>query len=483
MNYLLNNIRKGAILFLLLILISCRAEKEKEVEAAFAKVKATDTYFYSEETEESAVIYEVNIRQYSQEGTFQAFTKDIPILKHLGVQVLWVMPIFPISQTKRKGSLGSYYAVSDFTTVNPEFGTVKDVDAMITQAHAHDIAVILDWVPNHTGWDHTWITEHPEWFTQNAMGEIIDPQDPETGESYGWEDVADLNYMSRAMREQMIADLQYWVRVHKVDGFRMDVAHKVPVDFFKTAIDSLEKIKKPLFMLAEAEQADLMDNGFDMHYAWEMHHLLNEMAREEKSVQDFWSLLGRYDQTLGREAINMYFITNHDENSWAGTLGERMPTNKNLFTALTYMLPGMPLIYSGQEYDLDKRLAFFEKDHIPKEKGAYFEFLKRLGHLKNTSKALHGGKNKAALIKVDVDNPSIMAFAREKEGEQLLFIGNFSSEDQQLEMPYVSEMTDALTGKLTGNQRKGYLKPWQFKIMQPITKIDFETRIVPGLHD
>ncbi len=235
------------------MLCSCEFNTPDET-PAFAKAVANTSFQFDETMEESGVIYEVNIRQYSPEGSINAFIQDIPKLKELGVKIIWVMPIFPISETKRKGGLGSYYAVSDFRAINPEFGTLEDVDRMIAVAHSNDIAVILDWVPNHTGWDHTWLKNHKEWYTQNDSGEVVDPIDPETGKSWGWTDVADLNYKNKDMQEQMIADLAYWVRDHKVDGFRMDVAHKVPVPFFKRAIDSLEKIKSPLFMLAEAEQ-------------------------------------------------------------------------------------------------------------------------------------------------------------------------------------------------------------------------------------
>ncbi len=469
------------VLLSVLLIVNYSCKNDTTVDPSFAKAEKTNLTAFDQEKEESGVIYEVNIRQYSPQGTFDAFTKDLPVLKDLGVKILWVMPIFPISEKNRKGQLGSYYAVSDFRNVNPEFGTLEDVDEMIAEAHRNDIAIILDWVPNHTGWDHTWIKEHPEWYTKDVNGNIVDPVNPDTGESFGWTDVADLNYDNMEMRAQMIKDLQYWVREHDVDGYRMDVAHKVPVDFFKTAIDSLEKMK-PVFMLAEAEQHDLMANGFDMHYAWEMHHLFNEMARGEKNVTDFWTQLSRYDQTLGEDDINMYFITNHDENSWAGSLKERMPDNKELFTALTYMLPGMPLVYSGQEYDLDKRLAFFEKDSIPKSKGNYFDLLKRLGELKNNEIALNGGKENAVLIKIDQENPNILSFAREKKGEQLFFYGNFSDLNTKVSLQHEGTFVNQLgeVGKKYNGMDAIDLPAWQFVILKPESTIDFDLPVVPG---
>ena len=222
---------------------------------------------------ENGVIYEVNIRQYSESGTFSAFTKDIPQLKDLGVKIIWVMPIFPISETKRKATggdfasliedeeernkmLGSYYAVSDFTKVNPEFGSIDDFREMIKTAHDNGMFVILDWVPNHTGWDHTWLTTNPEYYTQNEDGEVIDPINPDTGESWGWADVADLNYDNKEMRQEMIEDMLYWIEKENVDGFRCDVASAVPLDFWEQAIPKLRS-KKSLFMLAEADQPNL----------------------------------------------------------------------------------------------------------------------------------------------------------------------------------------------------------------------------------
>jgi glycosidase len=418
--------------------------------------------------EEESVIYEVNIRQYSVEGTFKAFTKDIPTLKELGVTILWVMPIFPISQTKRKGELGSYYAVSDFRKINPEFGSQEDLDALITTAHANGIYVILDWVPNHTGWDHTWLKEHPEWYTQNNKGEIIDPSDPQTGKSYGWEDVADLNYESTQMRTAMIQDLKYWVEKRAIDGFRMDVAHKVPVDFFKSAIDTLEKIK-PVFMLAEAEQTELMDNGFDMHYAWEMHHLMNDVAKGTKTAKDIGEKLLDYEKRLGPDHINMYFVTNHDENSWAGTLAERMPMKKEIFTALTYTMPGMPLLYSGQEYDLNHRLAFFEKDSIPRKKGAYFELLTKLGGLKNSEVSLHGGKNAASFQLLETNDPDVLAFLRMKNGQPLVFVGNFSNVSKTIEPPMEGSFANKMKKETVYSGTDAFaIGAWEFKILEPL---------------
>lgn len=294
----------------------------------------------------NANIYEVNIRQYTPEGTINAFrTGHLERLSEMGVDILWLMPIFPISSTKRKGSLGSYYAVSNFREVNPEFGTLEDVEQLLQEAHDLGMKVILDWVPNHTGWDHVWIKEHPDYYTQKE-GEITDPLNDE-GESHGWTDVADLNYENPELRKTMTTDLLYWVEEIGVDGFRMDVAFLVPEDFWNLTIERLRTVKPDIFMLAEAEEANLrnMEHPFTASYAWSFHHLLNRLAQQEDSLASIDQWLIENEAKFG-QGYNMQFITNHDENSWNGTIEERMGEAANALAVLAFTLEGMPLIYS-----------------------------------------------------------------------------------------------------------------------------------------
>ena len=465
-------------LFIAIAFIACKTDKKTTLTDNTPALKVTSDVM------ESAVIYEANIRQYSPEGTFNAFAKDIPVLKELGVKVIWVMPINPISKIKRKAKgdlftseieneeerkkyLGSYYSVSDYKAINPEFGTMDDFKNLVKTAHKNDIYVIVDWVPNHTGWDHPWIFEHPEWYTQNDKGEIIDPINPDTGESWGWTDTADLNYDNIDMRKEMIADLKFWVENADIDGFRMDVAHKVPPAFFNDAIKEMKTIK-PVFMLAEAEQQELFRNGYDMQYAWEGHHILNQIAKGEKSVTDFDAYMKKQDTLMQRQDYKMNFVTNHDENSWSGTLKERMPKSKKVFTALIYVMPGMPLIYSGQEYDMEHRLKFFEKDEIPKTKGEYFEFLKKLGQLKNENPALNGGENSAAYRRVKTSDNSILAFSREKNGNEVLFVANLSDQEVDFTVENTGTYKDCFSGQIyEGTPESKYkLSPWEFVLMQ-----------------
>lgn len=466
-------------IFTITLLISCKEEK-KASDVNEEPKAVLDIEPISDEVLETAVIYEANIRQYSPEGTFNAFAKDIPVLKDLGVKVIWLMPINPISEVKRKATdgqftseiedknerkkyLGSYYSVSDYRAINPEFGTREDFKNLVKTAHQNGIYVIVDWVPNHTGWDHPWIKAHPDYYTQNEAGEIIDPINPDTGKSWGWTDVADLNYDNMEMREKMISDLKYWLTEADIDGYRMDVAHKVPVDFFEKVTEELNTIK-PVFMLAEAEQPDLMVKAFDMQYGWDVHHIFNKLSKGELTIKAFDEYMVKIDSMYQEDDINMNFVTNHDENSWNGTLKERMPNNKEIFTALTYIMPGMPLIYSGQEYDLEHRLKFFEKDSIPKEKGEYFNLLKKLAGLKNTNPALNGGKNAADYKRLESET-DILMFERSKGDETILFVGNFSDKGNKISMPK-GNFIDFLTGETIEFTGDAFLvESWQYHIL------------------
>lgn len=455
-------IKKIVIALVAINLLGCKNESKSSVEKA-----STEIAKFSPEVEENGIIYEVNIRQYSPGGTFNAFTKDIPQLRELGVKIIWVMPIFPISQTKRKATggddskfasempkeeqhkyLGSYYAVSDFKKVNPEFGTIEDFRNLVKTAHDNGIYVILDWVPNHTGWDHVWIKEHPEYYTKNAKGEIIDPINPETGKSWGWSDVADLNYDNQELRKEMTADMLHWIKNENIDGFRCDVASNVPLDFWQQAIPQLRK-EKNIFMLAEAWEPELLKDGlFDMAYGWEAHHTMNRIAQGKNTVKDWDKFMTEDAKKYEANDILMNFVDNHDENSWNGTVKGRLGKAEEAMTALSYVMPGMPLIYSGNEYGLNHSLKFFEKDSIPKTKGKDWELRAKLGKLKAENLALNGGKSKANYTRIKTDDDAnILAFVREKNGKKVVYIANFSSKPINSKVTITGEFTNYMTGK------------------------------------
>lgn len=463
-------------------LVSCKNEPQQPVQEEV--VQQEQIAPVSNEVMESAVIYEANIRQYSPEGTFDAFTKEIPQLRELGVKVIWLMPIYPISETKRKATgdlsvediedpaerakyLGSYYAISDYTEVNPNFGTKEDLDELVETAHANGMYVILDWVANHTGWDHHWLEEHPEYYTQNEKGEPVDPLNPATGESWGWTDVADLNYDNKELWKDMTAEMKYWIAEHDIDGFRADVAGEVPTEFWEQAIPQLEEIK-PVFMLAESEEKELFHNAFDMGYNWEGHHLMNELAQGKISVDVWDDYMNKIDTTYQEDDYLMNFVTNHDENSWNGTVRERMGEAAEAMVALTYTIPGVPLIYSGQEYDMDKRLLFFEKDTIPKTKGKMWPILVKLGKMKNENPALHGAKEAAPYRRLSTSaDQKILAFERSANGDKVVYVANMSEGPVEFTLelegdyqPYLGQedfRSDASTHKLDS---------WQYVVLR-----------------
>ncbi|MFD2518464.1 alpha-amylase family glycosyl hydrolase [Salinimicrobium flavum] len=474
--------KKISILLLGIIsLASCKNEPKPDLQEQTAVEENLEV---SNEALESAVIYEANIRQYSPEGTFDAFTEDIPKLKELGVKVIWLMPVYPISETKRKATgdlsvediedpeerkkyLGSYYAISDYTGINPNFGTREDFDELIKTAHENGMYVLLDWVANHTGWDHKWLTEKPEFYTQNEHGEPVDPLNPDTGESWGWTDVADLNYDNKELWDEMTNAMKYWIEEHDVDGFRADVAGEVPTEFWEQALPKLEE-NKEIFMLAESEKKDLFHEAFDMGYNWEGHHLKNELAKGNITVEEWDAYMQKIDTTYQQDDYLMNFVTNHDENSWNGTIRERMGEAAEAMTALTYTLPGMPLIYSGQEYDMDKRLLFFEKDTIPKEKGKMWPVLKKLGKLKNTNKALHGGKEAGDYLRLKTSaDKQVLAFERSKNSSKVVYIANMSKEPVEFTLELDTALKNYLgkEGFEVQENNTYSFQPWEYVIL------------------
>jgi len=409
----------------------------------------------------NATIYEVNVRQYTPEGTFNAFAKHLPRLRNMGVEILWFMPIFPISETKKKGSLGSYYAVTDFKAINPEFGTIADFENVVNQAHTLGMKVILDWVPNHTGWDHVWIKSNPEFYTKDKDGNIIDPVDPGTGESWGWTDVADLNYDNNDMRKEMISDMLFWVNDQKIDGYRMDVAHNVPNDFWQDATDQLYAANDSIFMLAESETSDHLNNGyFHAIYGWGMHHLLNDIAKGHKNANSIDSLLSIKRGAI-TQGIYMNFITNHDENSWSGTVSERMGDGADAFAVLAATFDGIPLVYGGQEEPLVRRLEFFEKDDIGFKKFEKNKLFKTLLNLKERNKALGNGSYSSPIIKIG-DSEHIYAFMKEKDGDKVAVMVNLSNKKQQIRL---SKAVLGLTNLFDG--RKVEMGPGTIKSFDP----------------
>ena len=458
-------------LFFSLLILSCHSgsEEARKPEDSNFQVKPIEPI--TKNIISQSVLYEANIRQYSNEGTFNAFANDLPIIKKLGVKILWLMPINPISTTKSKGPLGSYYAVSDYTKVNPEFGSLEDFKNLVDKAHELGIYVILDWVPGHTGWDHHWITEKSDYYLKNKKGEIIDPVDYRTGKSYGWTDVADLNYNNIEMREELRKAMIYWVKETNIDGYRIDQAYAVPQEFYDKTLKALREIK-PLFILAETDiyhpGGIKLINKFDATYDWPGHHLSKDVAQGKKNANDYHKHIKKTLRLYGTDNILVNFVSNHDENSWNGTVEESFGEAGHTFMALNFTLPGMPLIYSGQEYDLGKRLHFFEKDSFPKLKGKTMNLLRQLGSLKNNHRALETGSSGGSYKRINTSrNDKILAFEREKSGDTIVVLANLSKDYVQFTMPYDGDFHryQDFKRKTLSSSYQYDMKPWEFWIL------------------
>jgi alpha-amylase len=319
-------------------------------------------------------IYEVNVRQYTEAGTFKAFAAHLPRLRDMGVDVLWFMPITPISREKRLGILGSYYACADYKAVNPEFGDMNDFTNLVKEAHQLGFKVIIDWVANHTGWDHVWTRTNPEFYKRNAQGSFYD--------SHGWQDVIDLNYYDHNMRKQMVDAMRFWVETCDIDGFRCDMAHLVPLDFWRNTREELDNIK-PLFWLAESDDANYYE-VFDAGYAWNFMHSSEKFVKGDALMEDLVGVLADYEYRYPNGSRHLFFTTNHDENSWNGSEYEKYGAAARAFAIFSYTWNGIPLTYSGQEIPNTRRLKFFEKDTIEWPADCQLhEFYKALNHFRN----------------------------------------------------------------------------------------------------
>ena len=415
----------------------------------------------------NATLYEVNIRQFTPEGTFSALMPHLDRLADMGVDILWLMPIHPISETKRKGTLGSYYAVNDFRDINPEYGTVRDLQVLISSAHNKGMKVILDWVPHHTGWDHPWIEEHPEWYSKDKDGNIIDPINEEEGEPWGWTDVAELDLSNPQMRDEIISDMLYWFDAAGIDGFRVDHAHGLPDDYWDQVSVALSRLNQPIFMLAEGEEPRLRNRkNFVATYAWKFHHAMNEIAAGKRNVNALDSLLEK-DRSEYKFGYHIYFTSNHDENSWAGTVMERMGNGHKAFAVLTWTIDGMPLIYSGQEEPITKRLEFFEKDTIAWKAYAYAPMYKTLSRLKKRNKALWNGEDGGLSERIN-SSDHVYAFKREKDEDKIVVILNLSDESQTTTLnENVSRLKDVFgEGRVSFKKDETIeLEPWQYYVL------------------
>lgn len=366
-------------------------------------------------------IYEVNIRQYTNDGSFDAFAKELPRLKDMGVEVLWFMPIHPIGKKNRKGILGSYYSIMNFKAVNPEFGTADEFKDLINQAHALGMKVLMDWVANHAAWDNVWTIDHPEYFEKDGAGNFKPP--------YNWTDVIQIDHSSTAQQDAMIDAMKFWVREFNIDGFRADLAHLTPLDFWKKARTEIEPFKPGLFWLAETEEVNYHE-VFDASFTWKWMHKTEDFYQGHINLSDLYAVLNEYETVFPATAYRMYFTTNHDENSWNGTEYEKYGDMAKALAVFSFTWNGIPMIYNGQEMPNLKRLKFFEKDPINwNGKYALHDFYKTLLDLRKRNSALRTADPLVStfLIKSE-DCKNVLAFLRKNEKDEVLVLLNLSNE-------------------------------------------------------
>ena len=408
-----------------------------------------------------STIYEVNIRQYTPEGTFNAFDKHLSRLHSMGVDILWFMPINPIGKKNRKGSLGSYYSIKNYSAINPEFGTLQDFNNLVKHAHSLGMHVLIDWVANHTSWDHPWVKQHPEWYKKDSLGNITSPFD--------WTDVLALDYDNHQLWKAMTNEMKFWLTESNIDGFRCDVAMLVRTEFWDSARAELDKVK-PVFMLAEAELPEHHLHAFDMSYAWKIDHKMEAIAKGKKPASALDTQIKADLKSFGKNAYRMQFTSNHDENTWNGTEYEKFGDGAKIMAVLTYVIPGMPLIYSGQEAANKKRLKFFDKDSILWDSIPLEDFYHNMIQLKNDNIALWNGDFGGDYHTLPTTNDDkLISFVRSKGDNRVLFIGNLSDKKVKTKIhlgKYKGFYQDWFTkDKVEFSDTNNFkLKPWQYNI-------------------
>lgn len=412
------------------------------------------------------MIYELNIRQITNEGTFRAAMPHLARLKALGVDAVWLMPIYPVGEEGRKGSLGSYYSVRDYCAVNPEFGSEADFDAFVAEAHRLGLKVLLDWVANHTSRDAVWLTSRPsEWYERDESGEAKVPWD--------WSDTAQLNYANREVWQGQIDAMSYWLREHNVDGFRCDMAMLVPIEFWQVVRFALQQVKSDVFLLAEAEEDNIFSNAFDACYGWRIYHAMCDVAQSKTRVWSLRDLIYADARRFPSWAMRMLFTSNHDENSWSGSEFARFGEAHEAMAAMTFVLPGgLPLIYTGQEFGYDHSFSFFDKDSMPEmAENCYTEFYRRMCAIRHNNSALHSGVECSTFIEIDNNAPDcLLTFVRESADSRVVVIANLSPykvfSDFQTGI-YAGEYYDEMRGEMATLYPHcwGDVAPWSYRIL------------------
>ena len=414
----------------------------------------------------NAVVYEMNVRQLTDEGTLAAAMRHLRHLRDIGVDVVWLMPIYPIGEVERKGKLGSYYSISDYCAVNPEFGTMADFDAFVAEAHKLGMSVILDWVANHTARDAKWLKDKPMgWYERDEQGVAKVPWD--------WSDTAKLNYAERDVWRGQIEAMKFWLCEHGVDGFRCDMAMLVPLEFWQEARRELQSVKKDIFMLAEAEGVEFFYGAFDACYGWELHHTMVDVAKGNSRV---WALRDRVYSLLNNNpstSMHLAFTSNHDENSWSGSEQSRFGAALAAMSALTFVLPkSLPLIYTGQEIGYDHSFEFFDKDAMPQfEWNEATEAYRRLCEMKHQCTALNSADLGGSFVEINNNAPDcLFTFVREDSSGRVVYIANLSPYKVFSDFHtgiYAGEYKNVLSGatEILYEHTWGDMEPWSFRLL------------------
>lgn len=413
----------------------------------------------------NASIYQVNVRQFSPQGTFEAVSLQLERIKRLGVTIIWLMPIHEIGKLNRKGSLGSPYAVKDFYSINPEFGDATSLRLLIERAHSLNLKVILDWVPNHSAWDNVLVSQHPHWYARDYKGDF------RPSPWWDWDDIIEFDYAQADLRTYMIDAMSYWLEQFDVDGFRCDVAGYVPNDFWRQAREALDLIK-PVFMLAEWEDRDLHEYAFDMTYAWSWNEVLHDIVHKRSSLDKLRKYYSWNERAWPKEAFRMTFVSNHDENAWEGTPDEKFGDAQKACIVLSCLGQGVPLIHNGQEAGETKRLAFFEKDCIEWQQHAIGTLYTKLLKLRKRYTALWNGVHGATMHQVPNNQAqSVFSFVRQDKESKWFMVFNFSDEHKQVgfeENLFTDEYIEVF-----GSSRRRHdlfsdfeldLEPWEYRI-------------------
>jgi 1,4-alpha-glucan branching enzyme len=457
-------ISKFLLLFVAILSVSCLKKSSNEASDDARYQPKEYVELKHPNWSKNATIYEVNVRQFTPEGTFKAFESHLPRIKAMGIDIIWLMPINPIGVDQRKGTLGSEYSVKDYYGINPEFGNKEDFKHLVDKIHSMGMHVIVDWVANHSAWDNQLAKDHPDWYTKTEEGNF------QPTPWYDWDDVIDFDYDQQGLRKYMTDALKYWVKDFNIDGYRCDTAGFIPTDFWDNAREEMDAIK-PVFMLAEWESRDLHKKAFDMTYSWTLFDKMTAVTRDKKSNGPLIEYMAHDVNTFPRNGYRMLFTDNHDMNSWNHNMFYNFGDGLEASMVLCGTVNGMPLVYGGQEAGLGKSLKFFDKDLIDWSKMPYEGLFKKLFDLKHKNHALWNGNEGGVMIRIFNDKQDqVISFSRTKDNDRVIAIINYSDKPTtvKLNSKYQKGNYTELfsSAKITLKEDDVFeLKPWEYKVL------------------